>query len=318
MKTTRSSQKQPLVSVIVPAHNERESIAPLFAALIPVLQSVPYRWEVLLVDDGSSDDTAAVAESITSTSQVSIRVVRFSRNFGKEAAITAGLAECTGEAAIMLDADLQHPPSLIPKLLQEWQKGGEVVVGVRAQNTHQTLFKRLGTELFYKMISAMGEIDITPHATDYRLITRNVIDEFNAFSERGRMVRALIDWLGFNRVYVTFEQEDRRHGSASYGYLKLIELAINSFIAYSMFPLRIAGYLGIVITLFSGMLGLFIIVENYLLHDPMGLNFSGPAILGVVTMFLVGVVLMCLGLIALYVATIHREVTARPLYVIRK
>lgn len=158
-------------------------------------------------------------------------------------------------------------------------------------------------------------MEIVTRATDFRLLDRVVIDEFNKLSERNRMTRALIDWLGFRRDYVYFEANERIHGIPSYNFWKLVQLAFNSMISFSLFPLKLAGYLGIIITFLSGLLGIFIMVDRYVIKE---LGFSGTAILAVVILFLIGIVLICLGLIALYIANIHAEVTNRPMYIVRR
>ncbi|NBS42009.1 hypothetical protein EBS80_05135 [bacterium] len=179
------------------------------------------------------------------------------------------------------------------------------------------MWRRAGSAAFYHVLSRISETPVTRDATDFRLMDRVVIDEFNRFTERRRMTRALIDWLGFRRAYVSFEAPARPNGRSRYSFLKLVRLAASGFVSQSLFPLKIAGYLGVLITLFSGAFGLFILVEKYGLHDPLALNFSGTAILAVINLFLIGIVLCCLGLIALYVANIHAEVANRPLYAVR-
>lgn len=307
-----------LISLIVPCHNEAQNIKPLFDALAAVCTPQVGQFEVIIVDDGSTDHT--VAQIRQQAGQFKhLRIIELVRNFGKEAAITAGLRASRGQAAICLDADLQHPPALIPKLIRQWQAGAEVVVGVRRSgHRHAPLVKRLGSGLFYRIINAITDVKIVAHATDYRLLDRVVIDEFNRFTERNRLTRGLIDWLGFRRAYVEFIPDHRHAGEAAYGFFKLFNLAIHSFVSMSLLPLKLAGYLGLLIMLFSGPLGLFIFIEKYLLHDPWGLNFTGPAILAVILVFLVGIILISLGLIALYIATIHAEVMNRPLYVARR
>jgi polyisoprenyl-phosphate glycosyltransferase len=215
----------------------------------------------------------------------------------------------------MIDADLQHPAEVIREFLGKWEKGAEVVIGVREKNKGESFAKKAGSFLFYKIINCISDTKIVPNATDFRLIDRVVIDEFNKMTERNRMTRALIDWMGFRRDYIFFKANERLHGVASYSYLKLFRLAFNSMISLSLFPLKLAGYLGIIITFLSGILGIFIFTSQYIMHT---MNYSGSAILAVIILFLIGIVLICLGLIALYIANIHSEVVNRPLYVIRK
>jgi dolichol-phosphate mannosyltransferase len=306
-----------LISIIIPTHNEKANVRLIYTAVAEEFSCLEnYDYEIIFVDDGSTDDTMLEIASLAEK-DVKVRFLQFSRNFGKEAATTAGLRNSRGDAAIMIDADMQHPPKLIPELVKKWAEGAEVVVGVRRKNQKAGLIKRGCSKIFYRLINAMAESVVTPFATDFRLLDRVVIDEVNQLTERYRMTRALIDWLGFKRAYVHFEADERANGEASYGLFKLIRLAINSMVSLSLIPLKLAGYLGITIILISGPLGLFIFIEKYILKDPWGFSFSGPAILAVIILFLVGIILSCLGLMALYIASIHAEVINRPLYVIR-
>ena len=175
----------------------------------------------------------------------------------------------------------------------------------------------MGSYFFYKIINRISATKIIPNATDFRLLDKKVIIEFNKFTEKSRITRGLIDWLGFKREYIYFNAPKRINGKASYSFIKLCKLALNSFVSMSLFPLKFAGYLGILITIGAGLMGLFIFIEKYILNDPWRLNFSGPAILAIIILFLVGIILSCLGLIALYIANIHNEVTNRPIYIIR-
>jgi dolichol-phosphate mannosyltransferase len=204
---------------------------------------------------------------------------------------------------------------LIPRFVKAWENGADVVVGVRRANQGEGLVKRYGSYWFYKIINSISDTEIISQATDYRLIDRMVMDEFNRLKEKNRMTRALIDWLGFRRQYIYFKANERRYGTASYSFWKLVRLAFNSMVSFSLFPLRLAGYLGIIITLLSGTLGVFIFITDFVTGS---MNFSGPAILAVIILFLIGIVLICLGLIALYIANIYTEVNNRPMYVIRK
>jgi polyisoprenyl-phosphate glycosyltransferase len=271
---------------------------------------------LILINDGSTDNSRNVVLGLVDQDQ-HLKYLEFSRNFGKEIATSAGLFHARGQAAIILDADLQHPPELIPEFLDKWEAGADVVIGVRNKNSGEGLVKKLGSVLFYQIMSTIGNTQIMPRATDFRLLDRKVINEFNRFTERTRLTRGLIDWLGFQTDYVYFEARERLNGEAAYSFMRLLKLAFSAFVSHSLFPLKLAGYLGIIITLISGFLGLFMFTEKYILNDRLGLNFSGPALLAVFTLFLVGIILCCLGLIALYIASIHSEVVNRPLYVIK-
>jgi glycosyltransferase involved in cell wall biosynthesis len=307
------------ISIIVPVYNEERSLPMLHEQLQAVTAPLTktYSFEFIYVDDGSSDTSRDVLSALESQDKA-VRVLEFSRNFGKEIAVTAGLHASTGQAAIIMDADMQHPVALLPDFIAKWEEGAEVVVGVRKRYGKESAQKRFHSWLFYKLLTRISDVPVTPRATDYRLLDREVIDAFNGLSERNRITRGLVDWLGFQREYVYFESADRLYGQASYKYGKLVGLAVNSFVSLSLFPLRFAGWLGITITFLSGLAGVFIIIEDFLLHDPLGLRFSGPAMLAVLNMFWIGIVLIAIGLVALYIANIHAEVINRPLYILRK
>ena len=308
-----------LISIIVPVYNEEKNIPFLYDKLIKVWDRLKkrYDYEIIFINDGSTDKSAEVLEKITNIDK-NVKYLTFSRNFGKEIATSAGIHHANGAAAVIIDADLQHPPELIPVFITKWQKGAEVVVGVRNSNKGESITKKVHSFLFYKIINLISETKIIPKATDYRLIDRIVIDAFNQLPERNRITRGLIDWLGFNRDYVYFHAGERRSGKAAYSTSKLIKLALSTVVSFSLLPLKLAGYLGVVITFLSGALGMFVFIEQHILNDPLGLAFSGTASLAVLIMFLIGIILCALGLIALYIANIHNEVTDRPLYVIKK
>jgi dolichol-phosphate mannosyltransferase len=306
-----------IVSVIIPTHNEEVNIPLVYEALKRTfLGESDYDHELVFVDDGSSDNSVAVIKKLRANDSA-VCLLEFSRNFGKEAATSAGLGSAKGEAVIMIDADLQHPPKLISEFLRKWEAGAEVVVGVRSKNNGVGWIKKCCSAVYYKLINLISDTPITPHATDFRLLDRIVVEELNKLTERNRMTRALIDWLGFRRDCVYFEAGERANGEASYSFGRLFKLAFNSVVAMSFLPLKLAGYLGIIIIFLSTPLGIFIFVEKYIMGDPWGMNFSGPAILAVILLFLVGIVLACLGLMAMYIASIHSEVINRPLYVVR-
>ena len=311
-----------LISIIIPCYNEAQNIQPLYKAIVEALEASNYDFELLFVDDGSKDETSDVLTGLKvnhKNPKFTVTILQLSRNFGKEIALTAGLDTCTGTAAIMIDADLQQPPEFLPQFIDKWDQGADVVVGYRKQDKrYAPLYKRLGSKLFYKLLTAMSETPIESGATDFRMIDRVVIDEFKRFTERRRLTRGLIDWLGFEREIVYFQPSKRAGGTSGYPLGKLVGLAVTSFTSNSLFPLRLTSYIGSIITLLSGLLGIFVIIESVILHDPWNLNFTGTACLGILTIFLIGIVMMALGLIALYIATIHTEVINRPLYAVRK
>jgi dolichol-phosphate mannosyltransferase len=308
-----------LISIIIPVHNEAPNLDALYKELTYYTDRLSEDVEFIFVDDGSNDESIIKLEQLAQEDH-RVRLVEFARNFGKEAAISAGLHASRGDAALMLDADLQHPPKLISKFVRAWHKGADVVVGIRQYDRRESWFKRWASARFYQIMQAIAHTKITPHASDYRLVDRKVMDAFSRLTERNRMTRGLIDWLGFRRAYVPFESNLRRGGepSGSTGTRQLFKLAVNSFTSYSLVPLKLAGYLGVFILATATPAGLLLYVERYVLNDPLGWEVRGTAMLAILLVILVGLVLACLGLVSLYIANIHAEVTNRPLYVVRR
>ncbi len=311
--------KEKLISIIIPVFNEEKNVPLVLREVLKVEQKLigKYFFEVIFVNDGSCDKSAIICQRL-SEKYSRVKYLEFSRNFGKELATTAGLSFCLGDAAVMLDADLQHPPKTIPNFLKKWEEGFLVVVGVRKNGNGKGFWGNLISKIFYFIMNLIGETNLMPSSSDFRLIDRRVIDEFKRFSEHGRITRGLIDWLGFEKAFVEFNVDKRKFGEPSYSKIKLLHLAMSSFVSHSLFPLKLAGYLGSIITLLSGTMGLFIFFEKYVFADAWNLNFSGSAILAVIILFLVGVILSCLGLVALYIGNIYQEVLARPLFVISR
>ena len=281
--------------------------------LMPVLEKMPEKFEIIIVDDGSIDGTMEKIIKFQKRQKQSVRIVAFVRNFGKEEALTAGIREAKGDAIIMIDADGQHPTTEIPKMVTKWQQGAKIVTAVRGHNTTK---HRIASKLYYMMIKMIGNKNVVAGAMDFRLIDRVVADEFNKFTEHNRITRGLIDWLGFPQEYIKVKIKNRTDGCPSYNYKKLMALAGDSLASMSRTPLVIFGYIGMFITVFSLLFGLFILIQQYILGDPMGLDWSGAVAVSVFVAFLVGLVLVSQSLIALYISQIHTEAKKRPLYVI--
>ncbi|MET0779785.1 MAG: glycosyltransferase family 2 protein, partial [Candidatus Saccharimonadales bacterium] len=294
------------MSIIIPVHNEAPNLRALHRELASCIERLAYKFELIFVDDGSTDNSMEQLESLARRDR-RIRLVEFARNFGKEAAISAGLHAARGDAAIMIDADLQHPPNMISKFLYEWRNGADVVVGVRKYNKKEGWFKRWSSDRFYQVMQLIADSKITPHASDFRLVDRKVMDVFSQLTERNRITRGLIDWLGFHRAYVPFDAGERFAGERSYSFKQLFGLAMNSFTAYSLMPLKLAGYLGIFILGTATPAAIVMYVERWMMHDPFGWQIRGTAMLAILLVMMVGLVLACLGLISLYIASIHAE-----------
>lgn len=306
-----------LVSIVVPVYNEADNVRELYRAVSEVLKNLPYEREFVFVDDGSSDGSDIQVEQLAKDDP-RVKFLQFSRNFGQQAATSAGIMHASGDAVITMDADLQHPPRLIPEFLRVWEEGAEVVIGVRNPRKDQSIARRIGTHLFFRLMNAISEAETMVNASDFRLLDRKVADAFSKLTERRRLTRALIDWLGFKRTYVRFDVDDRFSGRTHYTYSQLLTLAFSSIIAHSRLPLYAASVLGIAITLIAGALGLFILVEQVVLGDPLQFDVSPIGMLAVMLLFLNGVVLISLGLLSAYVAAVREEVIGRPFFVVRK
>lgn len=304
------------ISIVIPVYNELGNIFNLHSRLESVTISQPqFEWEYIFVNDGSTDNSFDELKNLASKDK-KVKVLDFSRNFGKEIALTAGAHESKdSDATICIDADLQHPPELIPILVSKWEEGAEVVVTIRTETEKQPLLRRLGSSLYYWLMRKMSGIDLKAKTTDFRLYDKKVIQAFMLATERERMFRGIMDWMGFKRSYVEFKADARAEGEAAYSYSKLWRLAVNSLTAFSLWPLRLAGYLGILISSISGALFIWMF-SNYLVLNVW--IYTPLAMVVVINTFLIGIVLMAMGLVALYVGIIHTEVINRPLYIISR
>lgn len=304
------------IAIVVPCYRESKNLKALHDRLEAVTSSLTaYKWQYVLVNDGSPDDSFKVLCDLAAADQ-KFKVIDLSRNFGKEIALTAGVHEVENvDAIICMDADLQHPPELIPRLIQEWENAAEVVATIRTRIEKQPLLRRIGSHLYYWLMSKISGLEMRSQTTDFRLYDKKVIEAFKHATERERMFRGIMDWMGFRRVYVEFEADARHEGAAGYSYAKLWRLAINSITSFSLWPLRLTGYLGALITSISGLL-LIWMLGNYLFQNYGG--YTPLAIVVVANTFLIGIVLMAIGLVALYIGNIHTEVINRPLYIVRE
>lgn len=305
------------ITVIVPVYNEQAGIQEFHSSLVAVLDQVAIEAEIIYIDDGSIDESAARIQKIARTDK-RVHPLYLSKNFGKEIATTAGIHASNGDAALVLDADGQHPVELIPEFIRNWKEGYKVVIGVRRTNKNEGFIKKHGSTAFYKILRILGAPDVKPGSTDYRLIDREVIDAFKKLTEHNRVTRSLIDWLGFTRIYIGFDAKARKHGEASYSTRKLVKLAMNGFISLSFAPLYFSGYLGVFITIMSFFAASLTVINKYILHDPLSLNITGTATLAMFILFLVGILMVGQGLLALYIARIYTETQNRPLYIMRR
>ena len=311
------------ISIVIPVFNEQAGIEEFHYNIIaPEIEKLQDKsnFSIVYVNDGSRDDSLKLLQSIASKDD-RVSVVSLSRNFGKEIATTAGIHAASGsDAVVCLDADGQHPPALLGDFIAKWEAGAKVVVGVRESNQNEGFVKKQGSKLFYRLFNSFSgsRYKMVPRSTDFRLIDKLVVAEFLHFTERNRITRGLIDWLGFKTDYIYFDSPERLAGKATYKTSDLAALAINSFISLSTKPLLISGYIGAFIFIVSVIAGLFIIIEQYLMGDPLGLDVTGAAQLGIFLSCLVGIVLISQSIMSIYLSHIHTQTQGRPLFVIDK
>ena len=305
-----------VISVVVPVFNEEAGISDfLDKQLMPVVCSLKYKVEVILVNDGSNDQTLEKINQCKIKKKVDFKLISLARNFGKEIALTAGINHAKGDAVIMIDGDGQHPVEIIPKMIEKWETGAQIVTAVRDENTTRHKF---GSKFYYMMMKMFSNKSVVVGAMDFRLIDRSVVDEFNEFTERNRLTRGLIDWIGVPQTYIKVKTKNRTNGKPTYSAKKLAMLTMDSLASSSRTPLVIFGYIGVFITIVSLILGLFILIQQYILGDPLKLDWSGAVAMSVFVSFLVGLVLISQAITALYISQIHTEAKGRPLYIINK
>ncbi len=299
------------ISLVIPVFNEAGRLKILYEKVSAVLNFSD--CEIIFVNDGSADDSWLVLKDLAANDP-RVRLVDFSRNFGKEAATSAGLHFASGDAVITLDADLEHPPEIIPELVRKWNEGYDMVYTVRTYSKDTPRLKRWCSSLYYFLINTISTIRLEPFATDFRLIDRKMVDVFNTLTERGRFFRGLIDWMGYKKCKVEFTAPlMKRH--SNYSLKQLWRLAISGVTSFSLFPLKVAGYLGTLITFGSGIF-LFVMLVVRWFFDP--IYFTPISFVIMFNILLSGIILMCLGFIALYIGSIHGEVLNRPLYIVRE
>jgi glycosyltransferase involved in cell wall biosynthesis len=303
--------KSVFISCVVPVFNEGALIGAFVAALQQTLQGLTNRYEIIIVDDGSHDQTPQQALELAKDPHV--KVLGFSRNFGKEVALTAGLEHCSGDVAILLDADFQHPLETIPAFLAQWAQGYDMVYGMRQSRESESYFKRHFARLFYWTMQKITKIDLPSDAGDFRLLDKKIIDAVKQFPERTRFMKGLYAWVGYKTIGIPFEVKDRAAGKSSWGFYKLTELAITGITSFSDVPLRVWGFIGFIISLISLVYAIYIVTVTMIY----GTDLPGFPTLVVAIMFLGGIQLLSIGILGEYIARIFTEVKQRPKYLLQ-
>ncbi len=297
------------ISCVVPVHNEEANVVEFIKELQAKLQQHTDKFEIILIDDGSED---ATAQHIQQLNNPYVRLIQFSRNFGKENAIAAGLKHSSQDVTIIIDADFQHPFNLIDKFIKQWGQGYDMAYGVRENRADESIFKRWFTSLFYKTLKAITRIKIPPNAGDFRLMDRKVVDSLNTCEERTRFMKGLYAWVGYKSIGIPFQPDKRRAGKSSWRYSKLTELALTGFTAFSDIPLRVWTLTGFLIALLSFCIAIYIIASTLIY----GVETPGYATIIVAVIFFGGIQLFSIGILGEYVSRIFQEVKQRPPYII--
>ena len=298
-------------AIVVPVFNEAANVSVLVERIERSLAGVDETWSILFVDDGSSDDTVGQLRKLAETNR-RVGAIVLSRNFGKEAAMAAGLRQARGDAVVLMDADLQHPPEVIPKFLEAWRAGSELVHGLRQGRVGESLPRSRLSKFFYRLFARVSDLRIPKEATDFVLLDRKAVDAMNTLGERTRFTKGLISWIGFRTSFVPFAVEARNQGRTRWNMIKLATYAIDAFSSFSSLPLKVWSYLGLAVS--AGAIGyaVYFAIQTMVF----GIEVPGFPSLIVSIMFFAGVQLISLGVLGEYVARLFQEVKQRPLYLV--
>lgn len=308
-----TEQAVPLISVVVPAYNEMTNLPELYLRLVEVFENIDAHIELLVVDDASIDGTLDWLRQ-TARHDPRIRYLSFSRNFGHQAGVTAGLQHATGDAVVVMDADLQDPPQLIPQMLQRWREGYHVIIGQRLQRNADPLLKRVFAWTYYRVLTQISETTIPLDAGDFCLLDRTVVDTLNSLPERNRYVRGLRAWVGFRHTEIPFDRQQRFSGEPKYNFLKSLSLAIDGLVSFSRSPLRIATYLGLMTGSFALVMAVFFIYWKFSTPTPAPYYIMFISI----CLFISSIQLLTFGIMGEYIGRIYDEVRGRPHYVVKE
>jgi len=301
----------PVISVVLPVFNEVRILPTLYTRLSGVLQTLGEPYEVLFVNDGSRDESLSYLKNL-SAADAAIKIISLSRNFGHQTAITCGLDHAGGDAVVLMDADLQDPPELIPQLIEKWRDGYDVVYAVREKRQGEGLFKRSTAALFYRVLRQLTQVDIPVDTGDFRLLSRRAVNAFQATRERSRFIRGLVSWIGYRQIGVPYVREERSVGETKYPFRKMVKFAIDGITAFSLAPLQVAMYLGLGVSFLSFLYIAYAICLKLFTDQTV----PGWTSLMVAVLFLGGVQLIALGIMGEYIGRVYEEVKQRPLYLI--
>lgn len=301
------------ISVVVPMYNEAEVTEQFYAQIKYVMESIKYyEYELIFIDDGSTDKTLEILENISSENK-NVKVISFSRNFGHQCAVTAGIKYVTGDVVAIIDGDLQDPPEVIPEMLKLWEAGNEVIYGKRKTRDSESLFKLLSAKMFYNILNSLSDTEIPKDTGDFRLVDRKVIDVINLFPEHDKFLRGLFSWTGFKQKPFEYERKKRAAGKTKYKFKQMLKLALDGIFGFSTKPLKLIGFLGVISLIMSFIILIYSIVSYILGFN--SLNPGWTSIMVTLTMFS-GVQLLSIWIMSEYVGRIYSETKGRPQYII--
>jgi len=298
-----------LISLIIPCFNEEASV-PIFLDAVKHELS-EYKLEIIFINDGSEDETLAVLQKAAKENS-DVQILNLSRNFGKEAALTAGLDYTTGDCVIPIDVDLQDPLSVIPEFLAKWREGYDVVYGMRENRKSDSFFKRLSADKFYKSFNKISEHKIPPHTGDFRLMDKRVVETLRTLPEKTRFMKGLFSWVGYNSIAIPYIRVERAEGTTKFSFFKLWRLALDGIFSFSVAPLRLSSYLGAVISILALLYAAKIVIETLIF----GIDVPGYASLVTIMLFIGGLQLLSIGIIGEYISRIFTETKSRPIYIL--
>lgn len=299
----------PFLSCVVPAYNEAENLKKFIPALAQKLEQQNLRYEIIIIDDGSKDNSIAVLQQMLD--DYPLRILTLSRNFGKEAALSAGLDYVTGDATLLIDADFQHPLDAIPTMIQLWKDGYDMVYGIRDRSTESWL-KKVFTQGYYHVLNLSSSVDIPENAGDFRLLDAKVVNAVRNLPEKNRYMKGLFAWVGFKSIGIYFTEQQRQYGKSSFNFKALLQLAMSGLTGFSDLPLRLCIYLGALLAVFAMSYGIWIIIETLI----EGISVPGWATLAAGMTLLGGIQLLCIGILGEYIGRIYAEVKNRPKYIV--
>jgi polyisoprenyl-phosphate glycosyltransferase len=309
-ETASRATTRPVYSIVAPVFNEQELLPEFYRRAVAAMEQLGEPFELVLINDGSRDRTLQIMRELNEADP-RVKVINFSRNFGHQLAITAGIDYARGDAVVVIDSDLQDPPEVILSLIAEWKKGTQVVFAVRTEREGETAFKKATATIFYRMIRKITNVDIPVDTGDFRLMDRRVVDALKQMREQKRFMRGLSVWVGFKQAGVGYKRDARKAGETKYPLRKMLKFAMDGITAFSYLPLQMATYTGFVIAVL-GVIGIIAVILLRLL----GTELAGQATTLVAVLFMGGVQLVCLGIIGEYLGRIYDEVKRRPLYIV--